>query len=71
MVRGFNIVLSKLFPHQSSVQDDQTANGTGSTAQFTSAIIPGKEKLKDAAKKASDIAKAKSGMYASCSPSQV
>lgn len=66
MVKGFNYVLSNLYP-SASVQEEQSTGGTGSSAHITATIIPGKDKLKDAAKKASDIAKSK-GMYASCQP---
>lgn len=68
MVRGFNYVLSKLYPNQSSVKDEQGAGGTGTSAHISSVVLPGKDKFKDAAKKASDIAKSK-GMYASCQSS--
>lgn len=63
MVSGFNYVLSRMFPGRAS-QEDVSNHVSATTAS-------GKDKLIDAAKKASDLAKAKAGtMYASCQPSQ-
>ncbi|XP_075222380.1 preli-like [Lycorma delicatula] len=73
MVVGFNYVLSKLYPNQTKVSDEQGAGGSGSSGHQThisATMIPGKDKIKDAAKKASDIAKSKTGIYVSCQPSQ-
>uniref|UniRef100_A0A1B6E3G8 PRELI/MSF1 domain-containing protein n=1 Tax=Clastoptera arizonana TaxID=38151 RepID=A0A1B6E3G8_9HEMI len=62
-VNGFNYVLFKMFrPVNMTNPDELTSQSTSSS---------GKEKLIDAAKKASDLAKAKAGtMYASCQTSQ-
>uniref|UniRef100_A0A0V0G5E1 Putative preli domain-containing protein 1 mitochondrial n=1 Tax=Triatoma dimidiata TaxID=72491 RepID=A0A0V0G5E1_TRIDM len=59
MVHGFNYVLSSMFPSSVSAHHSQTQLST-STA---------KEKLKGAAKKASDLAKSKAGsLYITCEP---
>lgn len=63
-VDGFNYILIKMFRPIVVTNPEET---------ITSHIpaSSGKEKLIDAAKKASDLAKAKAGtMYASCHPSQ-
>ncbi|KAJ9596301.1 hypothetical protein L9F63_012668 [Diploptera punctata] len=63
MVGGFNYVLSTMFPH--------TAAAKASSSEETSTQISKKEALKDAAKKATDLAKSKAGpIYASCQPNQ-
>lgn len=60
MVHGFNYVLSTMFPSAVSTHHSTTAQPTSTTA---------KEKLKGAAKKASDLAKSKAGsLYISCEP---
>lgn len=63
MVSGFNYVLSSLFPATSVSLREETMNqGLGSTK---------KDALKDAAKKATDLAKSKAGtIYASCHANQ-
>lgn len=64
MVGGFNYVLTSMFPHTSvsHATSDETANHINSAKKDT---------LKDAAKKATDIAKSKAGpIYASCQPNQ-
>jgi len=64
MVGGFNYVLTSMFPHTSvsHATSDEVANHISSTKKDT---------LKDAAKKATDIAKSKAGpIYASCQPNQ-
>ncbi|XP_022202176.1 PRELI domain-containing protein 1, mitochondrial [Nilaparvata lugens] len=75
MVIGFNHVLNAMFPKAKS--DDlglgQSAATANASAVNLSSVQTGKEKLKDAAKKASDLAKAKAeSLYASasCHPSQ-
>ncbi|XP_067003455.1 protein preli-like [Anabrus simplex] len=61
MVGGFNYVLRNMFPGTSSSQDD-------SNLQPPSTM---KETFKDTAKKASELAKSKTGpIYASCQPNQ-
>jgi len=64
MVGEFNYVLTSMFPHTSVSHgtSDDVANHTSSAKKDT---------LKDAAKKATDIAKSKAGpIYASCQPNQ-
>jgi len=64
MVGGFNYVLTSMFPYTSvsHATSDEVANHTSSAKKDT---------LKDAAKKATDIAKSKAGpIYASCQPNQ-
>lgn len=70
MVVGFNYVLNSMFPKAQTGEHGPT---TGSSNVNLSSVQTGKEKLKDAAKKASDLAKAKAeSLYASasCQPSQ-
>jgi hypothetical protein len=66
MVGGFNYVLTTMFPLSAASLPHTTSDDT--TNHVTSAK---KETLKDAAKKATDIAKSKAGpIYASCQPNQ-
>ncbi|PNF28461.1 Protein preli-like [Cryptotermes secundus] len=66
MVGGFNHVLMTMFPLTATSLPHTTSDET--TSQLTPAK---KETLKDAAKKATDIAKSKAGpIYASCQPNQ-
>jgi hypothetical protein len=66
MAGGFNYVLTTMFP-LTAASLPHTASGE-TTSHMTSAK---KETLKDAAKKATDIAKSKAGpIYASCQPNQ-
>jgi hypothetical protein len=66
MVGGFNYVLTTMFPHSATSLSHMTSDEV--TNQTTSAK---KETLKDAAKKATDLAKSKAGpIYASCQPNQ-
>ncbi|PSN37194.1 PRELI domain-containing protein 1 [Blattella germanica] len=65
MVGGFNYVLSTMFPHTAAAM-------AHASDEVSSQVTPSKkETLKDAAKKATDLAKSKAGpIYASCQPNQ-
>lgn len=66
MVGGFNHVLMTMFPLTATSLPHTSSDEA--TSQLTQAK---KETLKDAAKKATDIAKSKAGpIYASCQPNQ-
>lgn len=64
MVGGFNYVLCSLFPNSVVPnRDDVTTHTTNALSK--------KDALKEAAKKATDLAKSKAGpIYASCQPNQ-
>ncbi|XP_069678249.1 protein preli-like [Periplaneta americana] len=64
MIGGFNYVLTTMFPHTASVPHTPADD-------ITNQVASKKEALKDAAKKATDLAKSKAGpIYASCQPNQ-
>lgn len=64
MVGGFNYVLTTMFPHAAPVPHTPSD-------EVTNQVASKKEALKDAAKKATDLAKSKAGpIYASCQPNQ-
>lgn len=67
MVRGFNHVLSNMFPTFLAHQELATASISASSS---SQILSRSEKIKGAAKKASELAKSKANtLYATCEPS--